>query len=436
MRNTLYICLLLVLLSLTDLAVSQSLFLTRNIGHATVGFDINSIYNYNLYEGHRFGGSAFLDIPVKYDNRFGSDFQKSINISGYGAFGLADEAWKYGGRLEFRLPRNTLRNAFLGFNHDIEIAGLHDFVSYQLLNTISNSGYFSSHFSGIDRLCVGFSLALPHALLLMSEYRHSREQLLFDAFGLLYPSLYDNQKLTPSTFDELHFRLSLRPSGSATDGRAILDVIAGNAIPHEDDASGNTFCRLVVQYERTVLLGSRGNPLSLFAQAGSTLTPDMPISRRFNISGTGGSFYYFNNSLLTVRPNAFMTDIYAMLRVHFGLSKPLWTLDFSKPKPFVQASSLWGALRTGNGFGEHATYDLVTGHAINPDQMPAHETIALFAPFQGLAEFAAGIEDIVRWDYVNIGFAAAYRVTSKKTLYYSDNIFGNIAVMIVARLSV
>lgn len=435
MRKKLYICLLFILFSLTKGAVSQSLFLTRSFGHTTIGFDINSLYNYNIYEGHRVGGSAFVSFPVKNDKRYGSDFQNNFNITGYGAYGLTDKAWKYGGEVEFRMPCNTFRNAFVGFNHDIEIVGQHNFSTYQLLNTISNSGYFSSRFSSIDRLSIGFTLALPHAMSLMTKYRHSREMLLFSSSTLLYPSIFVDEALTPSSFDEVNLRLSLLPSSSSKRGRAIVDIIAGYATPHEDGASSTLFCRLVAQYEHSFHLGTNNNPLTLFSQAGSTILPNTPVSRRFNISGSGGSYYYFNNSFLTVRPNAFMTDIFVILKAHYALSKPLWTLSFSKPKPFIQAAGLWGALRTDKSFGECATFDLITGQFTSPDIMPTHETIMLFAPFQGLAEFAAGIEDLIRWNLIDVGAAVAYKITSKKALYYSDNIFGNLAVMVVAKLA-
>lgn len=98
--------------------------LTLTTGFYPLGLiDIGNIwtfYSYNLYEGSR----------LKLGIRSGKKMDKHFNYSAYGAYGLGDDLWKYGGHFNwnFGLKNPFQRKNILGisYKHDLNQAGRSD----------------------------------------------------------------------------------------------------------------------------------------------------------------------------------------------------------------------------------------------------------------------------------------------------------------------
>lgn len=88
-----------------------------------------SAYSYNVVEGHRFRLGA----------RTSNKFSKKVEFSGYGAYGLADEHFKYGAGTRFRVNKEPRRMVHLVYKKDVEQLGLSQ-------NAFRNSNVLSSFF--------------------------------------------------------------------------------------------------------------------------------------------------------------------------------------------------------------------------------------------------------------------------------------------------
>jgi hypothetical protein len=75
---------------------------------------IYSLYSWNPVEGHRFSMGG----------RTSNDFSKSIEISGYAAYALLDEEFKYGGGTRFFITKEPRRLVKLVYKHDVEQVGI------------------------------------------------------------------------------------------------------------------------------------------------------------------------------------------------------------------------------------------------------------------------------------------------------------------------
>jgi hypothetical protein len=73
-----------------------------------------STYSYNDVEGHRF----------RFGMRTSNDFSKMIELSGYGAYGLLDQEFKYGFGTRFFITKKPRRLVQMVYKHDVEQVGV------------------------------------------------------------------------------------------------------------------------------------------------------------------------------------------------------------------------------------------------------------------------------------------------------------------------
>ena len=87
----------------------------------------SSLYSYNEVEGNRFG----LGI------RTSNSFSTMLELSGYGAYGLKDEKWKYGFGTRFFVTKQPRRMFHIAYKKDIEQLGLSQnaFRDYRALSS-------------------------------------------------------------------------------------------------------------------------------------------------------------------------------------------------------------------------------------------------------------------------------------------------------------
>lgn len=91
---------------------------TLSTGYKVIGkFELGPIYNvytYNVVEGNRF----------RFGMRTSNDFSTTIELSGYAAYGLLDEKFKYGLGTRFFITKKPRRLVQMVYKHDIEQVGV------------------------------------------------------------------------------------------------------------------------------------------------------------------------------------------------------------------------------------------------------------------------------------------------------------------------
>ena len=410
-----------IFLVFAHMVCAQQIRVTHIYNRVDLGIDASKIYNYNMYEQSRWGMGLYANVPVFVNQRYSLAYQNSVYGELYGGYGTGDHAWKYGGKLQMRLPRSVTDRFEIAYSKDIEKAGQHTFDEYNLFNTSYNSTYFSTTYSDVQRITAGLRLVPNSRLTISAEARHSEEMLLFNANGLLYPRIHEEDKGFRTTYNELYISLAAYKTLQA----GLLLGTAGNQ--YSDKIS---VARLLFQY-RNNLTTKLKNIVSIYAQAGSTFTENTPFSRRFDLSGTAFSNYFFNNTFATVRPNSFFADAFIQTCIAYHIGKPLWKNQMSAPRPFVQLNAMWGCLRQSDNGVSHI--DLRSGQNTSlPASGNDPEIISVSSPNYGVLEPAVGINGLLHWNMIDVGVAAACQWTPGKAPYHRNNFFGTFCVMLSA----
>lgn len=379
---------------------AQSIRLTRYRAATALYLDAERLYNFNLYERHRFELGLTWVIPnescpeAKY-------FLGQWTLKGYGAYGVGDKDFKLGGSAQLRLPTKSNVRLQMSTYKDLERAASRRLSSYRMLSPAMNTGYVSSRYVGVrgGELSV---LATPRkGFDFKIGLRQTWEDYRFDAQVLLYPAVLPQERAEVRMFSELSSRLSW------TKG-----IIADLRVGRMEDSSEHFYLRSLLQYTSPKRLSG----ISFFAQLGFA-TEGSPYSRMFDISGTANAIYFFRNTFLTVAPNTFTANLFANVCVNYTAELPLWELSWSSPHPFLQLNTLWGHL-----FGQDATGFLYW------DGLP------LQSPNLGIAEMSTGFDGLVHWGLFDLGFGVAYRLCPTAASYFSEDPTQNFAFTIVADL--
>ena len=358
-------------------AGAQSIRLTHYQAPSALYADIGRLFNYNLYEHARFeAGLSWVQPNEAAEHP--KVFLGQWTLSGYVAYGVYDKAWKYGGSWSLRLPGHHDVRVGMSVKDDLEQAASRRMEDYNMVQTSMNNSYVASRFSHVQAVEGKVSWKFASQWKASVTARYSREQLCEQ------PGVLSSQPW-------VHFSEAILRLGS---NHLTLLVQPGVAfLPHSGlDPESQPYLRLLSQYT----YGDIRKGFHLWAQAGYA-TSEAPESRRFDISGTGGTPYYFEHTFLTVPPNTLITDLFAHLCVKYTAPEPLWKSSFSNPRPFLQANFLC-----------------------------ANAQPLIFL------EPAAGFDGILHWGILDMGVAVAYSPVSGPTLNAKDNF----AFAIVAQLIV
>jgi len=383
-------------------AGAQSIRLTPYQAPSALYADIGSLFNYNLYEHARFeAGLSWVQPNESARRTAGGNNSESPKVflgqwtlSGYVAYGVYDKAWKYGGSWSLRLPGHHDVRVGMSVKDDLEQAASRRMEDYNMVQTSMNNSYVASRFSHVQAVEGKVSWKFASQWKASVTARYSREQELFRMSA---------QTLGDSPQPWVHYTEAALRLGS---NHLALLVQPGVAFTK----NSQPYLRLLAQYT----YGDLRKGLHLWAQAGYATAlcqgrhSMAPESRRFDISGTSGTPYYFEHTFLTIPPNQEYTNLFAHLCAKYTAPEPLWKSSFSNPRPFLQANIAIADYR-----------------GINPCLLNE-------SPYGALLEPATGFDGIIRWGILDMGFAVAYRVIPLDTL----NPKNNLALAIVAQLIV
>ena len=375
---------LLILLLFASTAQAQYVRLTNYKNPTALYLDLNRIYNYNLYERNQFGIGFYLVNP--------SDRLDCLqwNISAYVGYSTLPKELKYGATVALQTPTNLRLKPFVQFVDDFEHAGSSNLEQYDLLSPAQNASYMSSRYARIRRGAIGASLTIPSTTPtnVIFDVRYTRESLRFDSQGYLYPNIYPEDYRGFTDFAEMHLRVTFLKHFT-------FDALGGIADPNGTHIRG---FRAILQYRNTKRLSK--SELYLFSQAGY-VTPNAPYTRRFDLSGTAGSYFYFNDAFLTLARNSVITDFYFRIHARWTCD-PLIKLDFCRPAPFAQLGAIVAKTHDGT--------------------------------WNAFAEPALGVDGIIRWGVLDLGVALAYRLSPHNDPSYTTELKDKMAVMFSAKL--
>jgi hypothetical protein len=305
---------------------------------------LDKLIAYNGYEGIRLGlGLATNDKVSRY-----------FSVGGYGAYGFADQAWKYGGHLLLRPkpgrgPTLRLYHAF-----DVAESGGVSFPSAQ--GAFSSENYRQIYIDRMDQVeRTGGELALR----VNSSLRlwvGTERQALRNVIGYQYLEPLSNEvslltdRFTAGTvslglrfaYREQVARLPDRQFGLGTRW-PVLHLHATRAVEGlwEGELS---FWRLNAMVEKTFRLRMLGD-LSLRAMGGMA-EPTAPYAFLYNLRGSFdrrvpvAAQFTFE----TMRPNEFLADRYAALHLRHSFGNLLFRGKKFRPVPVLVANAAWGVL--------------------------------------------------------------------------------------------
>lgn len=379
-------------------AGAQGIRLTNYDAPNALYFNADRFFDFNLYERARFGASLLWVSPNENAARQRKVFGQ-WTLSAYGAYATGDKDWKYGLGAMLRLPGACDPKLRLWAFKDLERAAWRRLGDYTMLTPASNTNLVASRFIGVRGADFDFIFSPSRSWDIVLGISQKWEDYRFGGAGLLYPALDAGQQAPIKSFSEIY-----------TEGKwygGFRYALYGGIMA---DRQRLPFFRGIAQYNGQ----PGGSGLNLFAQAGFA-TRGAPYSRMFDLSGTAFSLYYFKNSFLTIRPNTLTANIYSHICLNYTAPLPLWSLPWSKPRPFLQANALWGMM-------------------FDQDELGCRhwDGLDLQAPSKGIFEVATGFDGFVYWGLMDVGFAVAYQLCPSAASYRHADPAENFAFTIVA----
>lgn len=383
---------------------AQNVRLTPYRASTALYLNADRLFNYNYYEHVRLETGLSWVIPnvAAEHPKF---FLGQWTLHAYAAYGFLDQGFKYGTSVQLRpstsggLPTSCWLR--VSVKDDLEQAGSRLLEDYRMTEMSHNNSYVASRFNRVQAVKAEVNMRLIRTLETSFTLRYSREQILFDQTGRLYPNLNPDENGPFRHYTEGTLRLDYKKNLTVS-----LTAGAWN------DGATHPYARLIGQYTT----GDPEEGLHLWGQAGWA-SHGTPFSRLYDLSGTGGTPYYFEHTLLTVVPGRFAAELFTHLCLVYTAPVPLWDTQLSKPKPFLQLNLLWGQEAASAG------EQIVDG-------------ITVQAPYMGLVEPATGFDGLLRWGLLDMGMAVAYQLTPPQAPYRLENPRDGIAFAIVAKLIV
>ena len=390
----------LTLIALPMSAMAQMIPLLPSGSKNELWLDPDRIYDYNQYEKSRWG--LGLQYDINFDTASKPTF-KTLSLSAYGAYGYADQHFKWGVFADLQGASRRQSHTYIEFFHDLTADASRTLFTPNLSILRSPASFMSRLFSDTYRFTLGFSNRPTKNLFESIELRLSRERLLHDDYGeIFYPTYSELKDLAAYNFAELNLTLFhvLGLSGRVTLG----------AYNTDNDKDGEFFVRTQLEYDRTISYYFL--KFQIFGQGGWVGGSRVPYSRMYDLGGSWGCPLGLNHTLLTARPNEFTASLFAMVNMKLTTRNPLFEYYNNiialgtSPSPFLLCNGAWGT-----SFDDF-----------------------YLAPEKGFGEVGAGIDGLLVWGMVDWGIGVVYRLTPASADYHFTDPKNNFALFFTATL--
>lgn len=373
-------------------------------GKIPVGFiniDLNRLLGYNHYEGFRVG----LGISTNYK------ISKRHVLSGYGAYGFKDKAFKYGGDLKLLLyPRKQTLVQFSYRNDITEAAAPADFNEpIAFLSPVTARNLYLRKFDANERWKGELGSRLLKHFHLSAFYVVQSRKPLFD-YSYSYIS-GEGIYFSPETYFlnetggvlRFAFREKFVLAGNSLISKGtkfpVLHLKYTQSI-NQALHSDFTYSRIDLKAEKAFLIRNFGK-FTMIAQAGK-IDGKVPYSL---VSSFIPSFAQFElsvpNSFEAMRMNEFAAKEYLMVFLsHNFLSNLFYQM---KSKPQLELFSSFALGREG----------------LSDDEM--HNGISFISPEKGYYESGIRIHSLIRSKFSAIGITLGYRYGPYSMNKFTDN---------------
>ena len=361
---------------------------TGKAGLGPVDLLLDKVLAYNGYEGLRLGaGLATNDKVSRY-----------FSVGGYGAYGFADKAWKYGADLTLKPApgRGPVLRSYYAF--DVEESGGVRFPGPQ--RPFSSESYrlvFMNRMDAIERAGAELAFRVNSSLRMwVGTERADRRNLI--GYRYAQPTtdaitLLNDRFVTGSLSVGLRFafreqvaRLPDRQLGLGTRW-PVLHVHATRAVQGLWQGELDLW-RVNAMLEKTFRLRMLGE-LSIRSMAGMA-DPTAPYPFLYNLRGTfdRGIPVAAQYTFETMRPNEFLADRYVAVHVRHSFGNLLFKGKKFRPVPILVANAAWGAL----------------------DSPELHRGYTFSALGAGYYEAGIQLDNLLRSGFTGLGVGAFYRV--------------------------
>lgn len=339
-----------------------------------IDWKLNRLMRFNQYEGVRLG------IGLATNPRF----SRWVEAGGYAGYGFRDEAWKYGGHLQFMLqPRMSWALTFR-YDNDIFEPGVSRFFEEQrTLNNYVFRQWAGFRFDAIERYRASTSRKLGTSW---------RTSLAVDRASIspaytyaLIVNAEPQSNFTVTEFiAEVNYIHNLREIGFA--GRKALyqfeqPLLVARISSAVDNLWGSDF-----NYIRYELFASNQIRFRRLGRTQISVTAGLtngtaPLQKLFFAPGSNQTNYWTDHTLQTMGIYEFLNDRYTAA---FWKHTFMWFYQskFSKPELLLWQAAAWGALT-------------------NVDE---HTGIQFKTMEQGFAESGLGINNLLRFNYLDVAY--------------------------------
>jgi len=302
-----------------------------------VDIDINSIYNYNNYEGSRIGLGLYTNEKVS----------KIVSVGGFAGYGFRDEKLKYGGQLVFDLNKYHELQLKLSYQNNLKEVGSEITNGY---SGISLSEYFRSYMGSRFDNDIQKKIELSFRTL---RFLKVTTALSLNEFSPTYAYSYKGSNLTHYQADEIQIAAKYAYGEELeTFGNQRVVNYSGNPIFNLTYKRGlNLFNKNSYQYNRveatidfTAYNGRIGQ--SNFRLASGFIDSSLPYGLLFTGEGSKSSDVplLVNNCFQTMSPYEFLSDKYVHLFYSHNFGSLLINTKRFKPQFIIVQNSGWGAL--------------------------------------------------------------------------------------------
>ncbi len=364
-----------------------------------IDIDLLRLFNYNNYEGFRFG----LNLQTN------EKLLRWMNFGGYVAYGTKDKALKYGGNVEFIAHRRLDVRFKLDYRRDIREAG---FTEYHIdaPNALGNvfRGFSLNVFDSIQQFDISFSMKPAANLQIRFGANY---QITNPVINSKQPEKHLYQFLpypTHTQFRFTEFQASLRwgikeKYISIGDINIVqrskwpvlwLSVTQGVAAIYSDF----TYTKIMAQIEETFTIRKLGKTKLLLT--GGYIFGDVPYSKLFSQRGSFAPFSIVSRtSFETMSPNEFVADGFVAFFFSHNFGRMFKVKKIMQPELSVVHNLGFGWLRDIN---RHViTYPDIASYSNDSFQIRSME--------KGFFEVGVVLDKIITIQNIGLGVGAFYR---------------------------
>ena len=363
-------------------ANSQTLRLTPPMAPAALYAETDQLINYSRYYRYRFDAALLFVYPNEGDRTLFENAKRQWRLHAQAGYATTTRACYASAQARLVTFGSRRITPHVEIWHDMRQAASTTMETYHMTQALASAGFVANRFVLADAAQSGIAWQLSDKHSADISLAYSIEHQCFDHSGAsVLP--HDKAYSQLPTLRLFEVRGLLQHAQIST-----LNMTIGHS-----ETSG-TYLRLLAQTTPTIRTGICH--FQAYAQGGYA-SPDAPISRMFDLSGSMGSPFFFRHAFTTVLPNEYMASVFARATVTLHPTKALWSCPFSAPVPFAQISAMAGWLWDG-----HAMQSRACVHGMRFE-----------APADGLAEPAIGIDGLLQLGQLQIGCAAAFRADTK-----------------------